>query len=204
MRNKILTFISICVVFFSCRPEPDDQDLVDEFVVSTNYDQTADFSEYATYSIPTDTIGFVSNSSNDTIIVQTESSFPRPVLQAIRSAMNARGYAEVDRTANPDLAVNVLVANNFNVSQQVVYPGNYYSGYYGYNSFYYYPYIQTYVSNTGVLIIELVDLKNRTPDNKVKVIWTAHLGDVYNTLDRVKQAQSGIEEAFTQSPYIAK
>jgi hypothetical protein len=86
----------------------------------------------------------------------------------------------------------------------VVYPGNYYSGYYGYNSFYYYPYIQTYVSNTGVLIIELVDLKNRTPDNKVKVIWTAHLGDVYNTLDRVKQAQSGIEEAFTQSPYIAK
>jgi hypothetical protein len=178
-------------------------------MVATNYDKEADFSTYATYAIPTDTIGFISNSSNDTIIVSSESDFPRPVLNAIKQNLDFRGYSQVDRSENPDLGINVLVVNDFNVFQQVVYPdynypGNYYSGYYGYGSWYYYPYVQTTAYNTGVLIIEIVDLKNRTPDNKVKVIWDAYMGDVYNTFDLIPQTVDGINQAFTQSPFIGK
>jgi hypothetical protein len=194
----------------ACQTEPDSVKLVDQMVVSTNFDPDANFEAYATYAIPTDTIGFVSNNSSDTIIVFPESSFPRTVLKTITDNLNARGYTRVARNENPDLGINVMVVNDFNVFQEIVYPnyygypGNYYSGYYGYGGYYSYPYVNTYAYNTGVLIIEMVDLKNRTPDNKVKVVWDAYLGDVYSTLDREAQSTEGIHQAFTQSPYIGK
>lgn len=195
---------------WSCQTEPDSEKLIDELVVSTNFDPEADFSSYTTYAIPTDTIGFISNNSSDTIIVSPGSSFPRAVLSAIRQNMDDRGYTRVARNENPDIGVNVMVINDFNMFQEIVYPGgygypgSYYSGYYGYGSYYYYPYVNTYAYNTGVLVIELVDLKNRTPDNKVKVVWDAYLGDVYSTVDRLAQTDDGIQQAFVQSPYLGK
>lgn len=206
-----LFFVAPIFLLIACHPEPDAKALIDQLVVSSNYDPAADFTSYTTYAIPTDTIGLISNSSNDTIIVSRESEFPRAVLNAIRANLNARGYNQVNKNESPDLGINVLVVNDFNVFQQVVYPpggfgypGNYYSGYYGYNSWYYYPYINTYAYNTGVLIIEVVDLKNKTPDNKVKVIWDAYMGDLYSTLDLIPQAEQAIDQAFIQSPYIGK
>lgn len=207
--RQFFLFFSMCVLALSCRPEPDEIKLLDEFVVATNYDASADFSSYSTFAIPTDTIGFVSNASEDTIIVASESEFPRPVLQAVLQNMQARGYSRVERNANPDLGINVLVVNDFDVFQQVVYPGynypgNFYGGYYGYGSWYYYPFIETYAYNTGVLIIEIVDLKNKTVDNQVKVIWDAYMGDVYSTVNRNRQAEEGINQAFAQSTYLIK
>jgi hypothetical protein len=209
--RKLSYFILILAGFgWSCQTEPDSAKLIDQMVVSTNYDPEADFSSYTTYAIPTDTIGFVSNNSSDTIITSPGSSFPRQVLNVIKSNLDGRGYTKVARNSNPDLGVNVMVVNDFNVFQEIVYPnyygypGNYYSGYYGYGSYYSYPYVNTYAYNTGVLIIEIVDLKNRTPDNKVKVVWDAYLGDVYSTIDREAQSTEGIEQAFIQSPYIGK
>jgi hypothetical protein len=145
------------------------------------------------------------------VITASESNFPKRVLSTIRSNINARGYAEVSRDQDPDIGINVIVVNDFDVFQQVIYPdyyggygSNYYSGYYGYGSYYSYPYVNTYAYNTGVLIIEIVDLKNKTPDNKVKVIWDAYMGDVYSTIDLIKQSEDAINQAFTQSPYLGK
>jgi hypothetical protein len=210
MQTKII--IGLCSLLFiitTCEPKPESAKLLDELVVSTNYDTQADFNSYSTYSIPTDTIGFYSNASNDTIIIQKNSTFPRPVLETIQSNLDKRGYTKVARTDSPDLGINVAVINDFNVFQQVVYPsggyggGYYYPYYYGYGS-YYSPYVNTYTSNTGVLIIEVVDLKNKTADNKVRAIWTANMGDVYSTIDLLKQATDAIDQAFNQSPYLDK
>lgn len=207
--NRVLPFAVVLIFFFGCQPEPDKLKLLDELVVATNYDSEADFSSYTTYAIPTDTIGFFSNVSDDTIIVQSEIDYPRPVLNNIKANLDALGYTRVDRTQNPDLGISVVVVNDFDIFQQVIYPGyynggGYYSGYYGYNSWYGYPYVNTYTSNSGVLIIEIVDLKNRTPDNKVKVIWDAYLGDVYSTIDLLPQSLKAIDQAFVQSPYLGK
>lgn len=211
MRTSALVLFSICAILSSaCQTEPDSAKLIDEMVVSTNFDTEADFEAYLTYAIPTDTIGFQSNNSNDTIIVSPESTFPRHVLTAIRQNLNARGYTEVSKEEDPDVGMNVMVVNDFNLFQEIVYPGyygypgNYYSGYYGYGSYYGYPYVNTYAYNTGVLIVEMVDLKNRTPDNKVKVVWDAYMGDVYSTIDRLAQSQKAIDQAFVQSPYLDK
>jgi hypothetical protein len=211
MKN-LVPILLILAFFFACHPEPDSQQLIDQLAVATNYDAATDFSKYKTYSIATDTIGLISNKTSDTIIVASKSQFPRPVITAVKSNLDSRGYQQVDRMDDPDLGINILVVNDFNVFQQVVYPnyygggygypGNYYSGYYGYNSFYSYPYINTYAYNTGVLIVEIVDLRNRSLDNKVKVVWDAYMGDVYSTLDLVQESVDAVNQAFSQSPYL--
>jgi hypothetical protein len=210
--KRLVPILLILPFFFACHPEPDSKQLIDQLAVATNYDANTDFSKYKTYAIATDTIGLISNKTSDTIIVASKSQFPRPVITAVKSNLDSRGYQQVDRMADPDLGINILVVNDFNVFQQVVYPnyygggfgypGSYYSGYYGYNSFYSYPYINTYAYNTGVLIVEIVDLRNRSLDNKVKVVWDAYLGDVYSTLDLVQESVDAVNQAFSQSPYL--
>src|SRR5689334_9784781 len=143
----------LLLVALGCESPPDNRKLLDQFVVTTNFDTEADFGSYATYAIPTDTIGFFTNTNpNDTIMLQTEVNFPRPVLEKIVSNMNSRGYTRVGRNENPDLGVKVTLVNDYNVFQQVVYPNYYYGGYYGYGGYYSYPYVNTYAYNTGVLI----------------------------------------------------
>jgi hypothetical protein len=207
--KKYVVLLVLPLLFLGCQTEPEQVKLLDELVVATNYDTNADFTSYSTYAIPTDTIGFFSNTSNDTIITQQRSDYPRPIIEKIKANMNARGYTQVAKDQNPDLGVSIVVVNDFDIFQQVIYPdyygsGGYYSGYYGYNSWYGYPYVNTYAYNTGVLIIELVDLKNRTSNNSVKVIWDAYLGDVYSTMNLIPQTEKGIDQAFQQSPYLTR
>ena len=206
MTMKKLIVVLICAVsVLSCEKEPDNLKLFDELVVSTNYDTDVSFDAYSTYAIPTDTIGFVSNRNpNDTILVAKGSNeyYPRKVLEKVMQNLNDRQYTRVARNENPDLGINVYVVNDLNLFQQVVYPNYYYPSYYGYGSYYSYPYINTYAYNTGALVIEIVDLKNVTPDNKVKVIWNAYLGDVYSTIDLTQQSVDAIDQAFIQSNYL--
>lgn len=208
--KKILWFLPI-LALFACEPPADTMRLLDQLVVSTNYDPQANFSQYSTYSMATDTIGFYSNQSpNDTIIVQSSrTNYPRPVLQKIQQNLQERGFQRVDRNADPDLRINVYVVNDFNVYQQVNYPGYYYPSYYGYGygyGGYYggYPYVSTYATNTGALVVEILDLRNVTPDKKLKSIWNAYMGDVYSTIDLVKQSEEALDQAFVQSPYLGR
>lgn len=207
--KKFFLYSLLVAALAACQPEPDDLKLLDEFVVSTNFDPLVDFSWYNTFALPTDTIGYFSNSSRDTILTYSQLQLVRPVLQQVNARLTERGYERKPKNESPDLTVNVSIVNDINLFQQVVYPGYYYpyySGYYGYGSgFYYnYPYVQTYANNTGALVIEVIDMKNRTPDNKVKVVWSAYLGDLISAVDRQNQALEGIDQAFTQSPYFIK
>ena len=206
MKRAWIGFICLGSVLWGCQPEPDAMLLLDQFVVSTNYDNNVNFRSYSTYSIATDTIGFVSNQSRDTILIQKDSDYPRPVLQKVVANLNSIGYTRVGRNENPDMRINVYVVNNYDLYQQVVYPNYYYPSYYGYGygygGYYGYPYVSTYESNTGSLVVEILDLKNVTPDKKVKVIWGAYMGDVYSAVDVIKQSEEGIDQAFIQSPYL--
>jgi hypothetical protein len=203
--KKIVVILLAISFLFSCQSEPDSLKLFDELVVSTNYDAEAAFGTYSTYAIPTDTIGFVSDRNpNDTILISTSNNghFPRRVLQQIMQNLNDRSFTRIDRKENPDLAVNVYIVNDLNLFQQVVYPNYYYPYYYGYGSFYSYPFINTYAYNTGALVVELVDLKNVRPGNQVKVVWNAYMGDVYSTVNLADQAVKAIDQAFIQSNYL--
>jgi hypothetical protein len=187
----------------ACQPEPDDLKLYDELVVSTNFDPAADFGAYATYAMSSDTIGFVSNQSSDTILTHGGNELVRPIISKIRANLDQRGYTRVDVREQPDLGINVMIVNNLNLFQQYVDP-YYYPYYYGYSSYYYYPYVETYAENTATLVIQILDLKNRNANNEVKVVWAAHLGDLVSTVNRLKQTEEGIDQAFVQSSYIGQ
>lgn len=202
--KKLVLLIAVFPLLLACHPEPDDMRLMDQLVVSTNYDTDVNFKTYTTYAMSTDTIGFVSNNSNDTILVQSKTNYPRPVLQKVEQNMNTLGYTRVDKKDSPDIGINVYVVNDLNLFQQVVYPSYYYPSYYGYGGYYNYPYVNTYAYNTGALVVEIVDLKNVTIDNKVKVVWNAYMGDVYSTIDLIQQSVDAIDQAFVQSPYLGK
>jgi hypothetical protein len=45
-------------------------------------------------------------------------------------------------------------------------------------------------------------LKNRNANNEVKVVWTAYLGDLISTVNRLEQTEEGIDQSFIQSPYL--
>lgn len=199
--KKLILLLTTGVVLSACAPEPDTLKLLDELVVSTNFDTEADFSEYLTYATPTDTIGYLNNDPNDTLLVYSNSfPYPRQVIQAVRAGMESMGYTRVAPDANPDVGMNIYVVQNLDLYQQVYYPP-YYGGYYGYYGYYNYPYVQTYVSNTATLIVEMVDLKNPS-GNKVKVVWSAYMGDIISALDYEEQSIDAIDQAFVQSPYL--
>jgi hypothetical protein len=192
---------ALALATVACQPEPDNLKLYDELVVSTNFDPQAQFGSYATFAIATDTIGFASNQTADTILTHTDSELVRPIISKMRSNLEQRGYSQVAREDSPDLGVNIMIVNNLNLFQQIIDPG-YYNYYYGYSSYYYYPYVETYVENTGTLVLQIVDLKNRNANNEVKVVWTAYLGDLISTVNRLEQTEEGIDQSFIQSPYL--
>lgn len=205
--KRLLYFLlpAAALLFAACESEPDNLTLYDQMVVSTNYDTSAVFADYATYAIATDTIGFYSNQTRDTIIAQAEGTNypPRPLLQQIQKNLDQRGYTRVDRDNDPDIGINVYVLDNLSLYQQVSY-GGYYPYYYGYSSYYYYPYVSTYASSTASLVIEFIDLRNVTPDKKVRVVWAAYMGDLYNTVDLNEKSLEAIDQAFVQSSYLDK
>lgn len=211
MRQYFISALSAILgslVLWSCHIKPQLGELVNDMVVQTFYDSTANFDSYSTYAIAQDTLGRVSNSSNDTLIV---SDYSKQVTAVLRNTMNGRGYTKVDKSQNPDLAVIAYIVDNLNVSQSVNYyggyygyPGYYYPSYYGYGGFYNYPSVTTYVSNTAVLVIELVDLKNLDGQGRASSVWTCYIGDVLSSVDPYGKSVEAVTQAFDQSPYLKK
>ena len=60
MKN-ILIASCVAFAFAACQPEPEGLQLYDELVVKTTVNPKANFTQYASYTIATDTIGFPSN-----------------------------------------------------------------------------------------------------------------------------------------------
>jgi len=191
------------VLLFGCEPQPDELKLLDDYVISTNFDNTANFVDLETFFVQIDTIGLISNDvRDDTIIVGT--FFARPVIEQVVSNLEDIGYTQVDEDQNPDVVVKIYVVKNLNIFQQYNYygPGYYNPYYYGYYNYYYgYPSVSTYVYNTGTLVLEFADFKH-AGTGQPKIVWTAQMGDVFSALDLIGQTQRAIDQAFDQSNYL--
>lgn len=194
-----------------CLSNPDLSSLKTDMVVDTEFDSTANFAGFHTFVIRQDTIGLVSNQTNQTYIthdsVDDPDMFASQVVDRITNNFKDAGYSQVTADNNPDLGVYVFVLDNYDAFQQLVYPtyypGSYYGGYSGYYG-YYQPYVQTYVSQYATLVIQVVDFKHsHTITDSAPVIWTAYIGDLYFAgSDYISLSLDGINQAFVQSPYI--
>lgn len=193
-----------------CGVEPDLNDLTQNMLVQTSFLDNIDFSNYTSFAIPPDTLGYVSNASQDTLVV---GRYAADVVSKISFRMAKAGYVLTDKKNEPDLGVSAYVLDNQGFYQTVSYPnymfgypGYGYSGFYnyGFGGFYGYPLVQNFSYQTGTLVIEIIDLKNLTPDKKYQVVWVAKIGDLYNSPDPSSKVLEAVDQAFDQSPYLKK
>ncbi len=212
MKKYFLLIQAFLLGATACDLQPESGDLAKDMVVQTRYDEPSIselfnvFTTYSTFIIREDTIGFVSNTSSDTVLIDgVNMSIPNgyvtPVVERVKEKLSGAGFQQVTDENDPDFAVNIAVLDNFSFFQTINYPG-YYSGYYSYYG-YYYPIVQTYYSNYATMVIEIVDIKNYALNgNRYKVIWKASIGDLYTTFDLRGKTLEAIDQAFIQSPYI--
>jgi hypothetical protein len=201
--TALLSIILGAGLMISCEPQPDELQLLDDYVVSTYYDNETNFSSLETFFVTADTIGLLSdNPQDDTIVVGTY--YARPVVQRVIDNMEDAGYTLVGEDENPDVVVKIYVVKNLNIYQQYNYygPGYYNPYYYGYYNYYYgYPSVSTYAYNTGTLVIDLADFKH-AGTGRPKIVWTAQMGDVFSSIDLLGQTNRAIDQAFAQSVYL--
>lgn len=200
MYRVYFLLVGLSLLFVGCEPSPSPEELSKNLVVQTTFDETINFKSYSTYAMPLDTLGLVSNSVNDTLFL---GEYSKMVTQRLKSNMDSRGYSWVEKNQTPDLGLTAFIVNNFNVFQTINYP-NYYGGYYSPYYGYYFPVVNTYASNAGILIVQLVDLKQKTAQNQFRVIWTCYIGDIIASPDPIKQSVDAVDQAFAQTSAIGK
>lgn len=211
-RFPVIRALMIFIISLTgCSVRPDLGDLIKNMVVQTSAAENIDFSKYVSFAIPQDTLGLLSNVTQDTLIV---GNYARATTEKMVEKLLQAGFNRVGKSDDPDLGVNAFILDNQGVFQSysyspgfLGYPGYFYPGYFGYGGFggyYGYPIIQNYSYQTGTMVIELVDLKNKTPDNKLQVVWVAKIGDVYTSDDALGNMVKSINQAFEQSPYLKR
>jgi len=200
------TALAIVLAFSSCKKDPLNDLTNDESrIYISNYDTTASFSSYKTFSIA-DSVDVIQDNQ---LQGRQVTAFDSTVISSVSALLQQRGYQLVSREASPDLAVNVSRVYStstgiFSYTDYWDYYDSFYDPYYwGYPGYgYYSPYaIGTYSIRNGGLEIDLLDLKNATVHgNKIVTVWTglARGEQVF----RSANAAAEVQALFDQSAYL--
>ncbi len=202
--KRVFVILSI-LSLLGCGTQPKLSELVNDMVVLTNFDDQVDYTQYASYTMPMDTIGLISNTTNAQALAN---DYAKLITAGVKKNLDAFGYKQVDKKSNPDWGVNVFVVNDLSVFTSTYYPSYYYPSYYGYSGYYGYGgygygYTQYNYFQQAVLVIEIVDLKNPYTGNP-PAVWVANIGDLLNSYDTSQKTKEAIDQAFVQSPFLKK
>src|SRR5882762_820305 len=115
MARRLFHFAFLIGLLIACQPKPKLAELVKDMVVETSYDNTVDFSGYATYILPLDTLGKISNTDpTDTLIL---GDYANKVSREVKRRLDIAGYSLVNKTQNPDLGVAIFLVDDYEVFQ---------------------------------------------------------------------------------------
>ena len=194
----------IMLVAASCTKDPlKDMTAEDSRIYITNYDSTANFGSYKTFSIA-DSVAVIDNGRATKEITPTDQAY----LDAVKKYMQQQGYVLVNKSQSPDLGMNV--SRIYRTSTGVIsypdywgYYGGYWDPYYwGYPGYgYYVPYSYAVYSVTeGAISVDMLDLKSAKTTNKISIIWTGPIRG--SGILNASVADSQVKALFDQSPYI--
>jgi len=206
MKRKPFLVILFVSVLFSCRKEPDTEDLKLEQVVATDRDLLANFSSYSTFFI-SDTVSIVASVSTDSILT---GPMALQLVNAVKTNMIARGYTFRPRSQGlPDLGLRLTVIKD--VTRTAI-CGGWWDGWWGYYppwywgcyycGGYYYPWCTTYTS-----ALYMFDIKNQGTNHDLRALWGATMFGVFSTSNNQTNAnltETAINQAFAQSTYLKK
>lgn len=188
----------------SCYPEGADK-IQDYDVAMTNYDKSADFGTFTTFSIA-DTIVYFSNDKGTTLSHQ----FDQQIVDLVTANFEKRGYELVDTTENPSFVVTISAFSNINYAYYVDNWYNNWSWYWGwwggpFSPYYsWYP-VSVYSYRTGSVAIDMISTAARS-DGKANVVWTGIADGLLQGSNSfiLSRLDKQINQCFTQSPYLKK
>ena len=195
--------LMLTIFISSCSKDPlNDMTEEESRIYVTNRADSIDFTTYATFSIA-DSVAVISNSGDNE---RALTDFDKKLIADVSAAMTAKGYRRIERSAKPDLAVNLTRIDN--TYSTIYYNPGYWSGiggyydpfYWGFGGYgYYWPsYYQVYQRERAVSI-DLVDLKN-PKNNQLVAVWNAMMrgSGVWN----INNVDSMVTAVFAQSTYL--
>src|SRR4051812_9311514 len=207
MKSKNVMWVSILAIvalLTGCTKDPVAKLSEEESrIYITDHDSAVNFSAYKTFSI-SDSVAIIDEGHVSKDITVTDQAF----INAVKAEMQAKGYTLVNKSANPDLGINV--SRVYNTSTGIISYNNYYDMYGGYYDPYYWGYAgysyyspysyATYSITEGALAVDLLDLKDASSANRINVIWTGLIrgSGVFNA----NTAASQVKMLFDQSPYL--
>jgi Domain of unknown function (DUF4136) len=191
--KKLLMFMGVLCLLVACAKDPL-SDLTDEDsqVFITNYDDTVSFSSYKTFATSSDSIIVLQNNRFYLSALSPELNF----VQNVTNKFKERGYTRVEKTASPDLMVNIIRVSNSSVgiTQNPNYGGYGYGGYYP-SSYSFYEITENY------WYVEVLDKKNYVANgNKYNVIWNAEIRG--NGIFDDGSLNNLVNAVFKQSSYL--
>lgn len=205
MKQRLWAVIALMAVLIGCRKDPMNNLSQEESrIYITNHDSSANFSVFRTFSIA-DSVAVIDGNNISSQFNETDQAF----VSAVKSNMQQRGYTLVNKSEHPDLGLSV--SRIINTSTGIIS----YNDYWGYYDYYYDPYYwgyggygwgspgwgyATYETREGLLSIDMVDLKNASTNNKLKVIWNGMIrgSGIFDATTAANQ----VHALFDQSPYI--
>ncbi len=185
-------------------------DFINEYdLVFTDHSPSFDFQSQGTYALP-DSVVIISDQPDGQPVQKVPPAYGDRILDRLRANMSTLGWQEVDEQDDPDVillpgAIKTVTVNVYS------YPWDYwdwyYPGYYpgwGWDYPGYEPMYSSYT--TGSLIVQMTVPDGVSPAQNIPVAWVTVInglleGSQASILDRIN---SNIDQAFTQSPYLAQ
>ncbi len=190
----------------------------DDFnIIRTRYNSDYDFGAKKTYYIP-DTIVFSTNVDEDKIDADKLATYEATLLTAINRNMSERNFERItDTNVIRESGVDIVILPCAILSQNssaVWWPSSgywydYYPPGWGWGGGWYYPpgwggYWSYYSYTSGSVIINIADYKSYSESEGayIEVEWDVLIDGLLSGVNASK-ISAHIDQAFTQSPYIA-
>lgn len=207
--KKILLIPAVILLALACHKEPFIEG-DNEYLVYTTPSKNADFTAMKTFDL-TDSLLVIGQSDKP---VYSQSDNALALIQEVRENMESLGY--IYTPSNPDADLGIQMTYVIKTDRYIQYydspywwldyPGYWAPGFWGDWTSYCYPYPVTYTYSTNSLMVDMVALQTSRDNDALEVIWSAYIGgpSTFHPVSDVKLMKKAIDQAFAQSPYLAK
>jgi len=201
-KNLFIPILVIFVISLSSCYNDYGLNSTDFDVVLTVNDSSTNYLNYKTFIIPDSVVQLGGSTISNT--------YSALMLNTFINQLKSRGYRQIFPTdsVRADLVALVTVTSSNNYVYNYDYWG--YWGWYGWTSYYpfgpgygYYPVYSGYSFTSGTMLMNLIDVaKTDTINKKVGSIWLGAINGVIDGNNQSDRIINGVNQAFTQSPYI--
>lgn len=209
--KKILFISALALLAAACQVEPYPQDGDNEYLVYTSPAKDLSFKEFTTFDIA-DSLLVIGQSAKPEY---SQSNNALALIQGFRTNMEKLGY--IYTPSNPDADLGIQLTYMVETQRFVQYyddpywwldyPGYWSPGMWGDWYRYYYPRPMVYTFSTNALVADMVNLQSEEGEGKsLEVVWSVYIGGPAGPSASydVKRMKAAIDQAFVQSPYLAK